>query len=234
MADFLKCAAVCLQFEGVSSTDESVSSEGAKFGITVQMLRDACDIDLTDRDGDGKLTLDDVKELTFEDAIKVFKKLYWDCWSLDSFPDTQKALLVFDAALNHGLKVGAKIVQKALLKMGYNAVVADGVFGPQTRKALLDASTEQFVDVYFDTRLDYFNALITAYSRMKEHMPAWLERLDALKLSLNSICDGDSCIPECEPADEDESGKDDEDCRRDRRDRRPRRRHGGDDGGEDE
>ena len=188
MAEFAKCAETTLQFEGVSSDSKYAESNGvaSKFGITVELLKKASNMDDFDKNSDGRITNVDVKRLDFDDAISVYKKVYWDCWSLGDLDD-QKATLVFDAAMNHGHKIAAKIVQKALIALGFDNVVADGIYGPQTRKSMLEVSTEEFIQKYFDTRMAYYNALIKAYSEQKKNLSAWEERLDALKDAISCM-----------------------------------------------
>ena len=188
MADFVKCAGMTLEFEGVNSSSEYTEAGGtaSKFGVTVDIAKRAADMDTFDKNGDGKITSKDIKKLNFDDAIIAYKKVYWDCWDLGSLDD-QKATLIFDAALNHGHRVAAKIVQKTLIRMGFNNVVADGVYGPQTRNSIADAATETFIDEYFVTRKAYYNALAEAYSDQKENLPAWMERLDALKDAISCM-----------------------------------------------
>lgn len=190
MADFAKCAAVALKFEGVSS-DSAYTEEGgvpSKFGITPEMIRNLSgDIEAFDKNCDGKINGKDIKKLTFDDAVAVYKQAYWDGWGLDSLSDDHKALLALDAALNHGRKVGAKIVQKALISLGCDAVVADGVYGPQTEKAMEEVSTEEFVDAYFASRKRYYEALADAYADQKPNLPKWMSRLDRLKEALNGL-----------------------------------------------
>lgn len=159
----------------------------SKYGITVQMAKTANDFDTFDKNGDGRITSKDISRLSFDDAMLAYKKNFWDCFGLQTLDDNQKALLVLDAMLNHGRKVGAKIVQKALIAMGFDSVVADGVYGPQTKKAMEEASTEEFVDAYFASRRRYYDALTEAYSDQKKHLPKWLARLDTLKDALNCL-----------------------------------------------
>lgn len=190
MADFAKCAAVALKFEGVNPEGEYREDGGvpSKFGVTPEMIRcSSGDIEAFDKNGDGRITNKDIKKLTFDDAVAVYKQVYWDGWGLDALDDNQKALLALDASLNHGRKVGAKIIQKALIALGHDAVVADGVYGPQTRKAMDEASTEEFVDAYFASRKRYYEALADAYSNQKPNLPKWMARLDRLKEALNGL-----------------------------------------------
>ena len=186
MADFAKCAGIALQFEGVDSEAEYTEEGGipSKYGVTVQLAKDAGDMDSFDMNGDGRITPKDIKQLTFDDAMAIYKKVYWDCWKLDELDCDQKALLVLDAALNHGHKVGAKIVQKALIGLGCDAVVADGIYGPQTKKAMAEVETEAFVAAYFESRTRYYKALARAYADQQKNMGKWMDRLERLKEAL--------------------------------------------------
>lgn len=188
MADFVKCAGTTLEFEGVSPTSEYTEKNGvpSKFGITVELAKKAADPDVFDKNSDGKITSKDIKKIDFEDAIAAYKKVYWDIWDLGTLDD-QKAALIFDAAMNHGHKVAAKIVQKALIEMGFNNVVADGVYGPQTRNSIADAATEEFIDIYFKHRKNYYNALINAYPDQEKNYSSWMERLEALKDAISCM-----------------------------------------------
>lgn len=188
MADFAKCVETTLQFEGVSSESNysEINGVSSKFGVTVELAKKTSDLDTFDKNGDGKITSKDIKKIDFDDAISAYKKVYWDCWNLDSL-DNQKATLVFDAAMNHGHKMAAKIIQKTLISLGYNNVVADGIYGPQTRKAMDEVSTEDFIQEYFITRMAYYNALANAYADQKEHLPAWKERLKALEDAISCM-----------------------------------------------
>jgi Putative secretion activating protein len=188
MADFAKCAETTLQFEGVSSDSKYTERNGnaSKFGVTVDLAKKASDMDVFDKNSDGKITSKDIQRIDFEDAIAAYKKVYWDCWDLGQL-DNQKATLIFDAAMNHGHKMAAKIVQKALIALGFDNVVADGIYGPQTRKSILEVSTEEFIAEYFEVRMAYYNALVEAYSDQKKNLPMWEERLDALKDAISCM-----------------------------------------------
>jgi hypothetical protein len=56
------------------------------------------------------------KEQSREFAKKVYKKNYWDPFKLDTWPDQQKAFMVFSSAVNPG----AGFVGRALKELGQN------------------------------------------------------------------------------------------------------------------
>lgn len=71
------------------------------------------------------VTKEEVRELTVEEAKRIYRGLYWDKINGDELP-CGIDLAVFDAAVNQGPKRAAKFLQKAL------GVKADGVIGPVT------------------------------------------------------------------------------------------------------
>lgn len=66
-----------------------------------------------------------IKDLTREEAIGIYKHLYWDVCRCDSLPP-KLALVVFDTAVNQGVGAATKMLQAAV------GAVQDGVIGPNT------------------------------------------------------------------------------------------------------
>ena len=184
MADFIKCAEMTLRYEGVSS--DANATDSSKYGITIDLIKKTGDMDTFDKNGDGKITAKDIQKLDFDDAIMAYKNIYWDRWDLGTLDD-QKAALIFDAAMNHGHKIAAKIIQRALIDLGFDDVIADGIYGPHTREAIAEASTELFISKYFEYRKAYYNALVSAYPDQEINLPLWEERLDALHDSISQM-----------------------------------------------
>lgn len=70
-----------------------------------------------------------IKKLTREGAIAIYKKQYWDTASCDDLPP-MVALAMFDCAVNQGVGAARRLLQKAL------RVKADGIIGPKTMAAV--------------------------------------------------------------------------------------------------
>lgn len=67
----------------------------------------------------------DIKALTREDAIAIYRRVYWAATKADQLP-AGLAILYFDACVNQGAGAAAHMLQLAL------GVTADGVVGPGT------------------------------------------------------------------------------------------------------
>ncbi len=76
-----------------------------------------------------------VKDLTLEQAKKLYYDHYWKCWNYDQIKDDRIAIEMFDQAVNMGPVTANKNLQKAynLLDRGKAGdLKVDGVIGPIT------------------------------------------------------------------------------------------------------
>ena len=79
----------------------------------------------------------DIRNLTIEDAKKIYKRDYWDAVKCDSIKDESVAMHVFDIAVNCGTGGAGTIVQKAINRIKGSAVLnVDGAIGSVTIAAL--------------------------------------------------------------------------------------------------
>jgi lysozyme family protein len=67
----------------------------------------------------------DIKNLTRDEAIAIYRRDYWDKCRCDELP-ASLAIITFDSAVNQGPSRAVKLLQKSL------SVTADGVMGSQT------------------------------------------------------------------------------------------------------
>lgn len=107
--------------------DSEVDRGGTtKYGISLRYLRETADGDL---DGDGDIDGDDIRLLTRDHALTLYRRDYWTANGCEIFPPAL-ALCLFDAAVHHGGRTARKLIQQGL------GIIADGIFGPQTLAAV--------------------------------------------------------------------------------------------------
>lgn len=96
----------------------------------------------------------DIKNLTLEDASKIFKKDYWDKCKCDNLPDPI-SILVADCAYNSGVKRSIMILQKAV------GTTEDGIIGPKTLEKIKQSDVQKVSQLLRDYRLEFLKSLST-------------------------------------------------------------------------
>lgn len=156
LMNFEDAVEIVLDFEGGYVFDANDPGGETKFGISKRAYPQW-----------------DIKNLTKEKAISIYKHDYWDPVGCDKLPPALR-LLVFDCAVNQGQTVARKLLQKAL------GVIQDGILGPVTFDALKDINEMQIVDRYAKARLDRYTSL----PHWKHYGKGWSRRL----LDVSLIC----------------------------------------------
>jgi lysozyme family protein len=111
----------------------------------------------------------DIKNLTLEDASKIFKKDYWDKCKCDDLPDPL-SMLVADCAYNSGVKKSAQILQKAV------GATEDGIIGPKTIQLVKQQDVQKTSWLLRDYRLEYLKTLST----WKTYGNGWNNRIQMM------------------------------------------------------
>lgn len=95
-----------------------------------------------------------IKELTKEDAKKIYKQDFWDRIDGDELPE-DVAFQVFDAAVNHGIGNAIRMLQRAI------GVVDDGHFGPLSHAGVRRLAHVDLVLLFNAERLNFYTKLST-------------------------------------------------------------------------
>lgn len=163
MTHFERAIEIVLQSEGRYSNDPRDPGGETNYGISDR--RDGKIDGLVDVTGNGAGDVP-VADLTREQAIVIYKREYWDKLRLDEMPWPIN-LYVFDTAVNQGLSVAPRILQKAL------GVPQDGVLGRVTMSALERANTTHLAFLIMaDRALRY-----TGTRNFDTYGRGWLKRL---------------------------------------------------------
>lgn len=135
-------------------------------GVTIGTLR-RLGMDL---DGDGDVDVTDLKRLTDADAVKVYKRFYWDAVQADMLPSGID-YTVADFAVNSGPSRAARHLQTAL------NVRSDGHIGPVTIEAARKADPVAVVRAIHSSRLGFLRGLGTwgTFGR------GWTRRVDDVR-----------------------------------------------------
>lgn len=114
----------------------------------------------------------DIANLTLEDAKLIYKRDFWDRYSIDKFPATLRHD-VFDFAVNSGGATAIRHLQRVL------GVVDDGVVGPVTLRKLAESDPILVEKKYLGSRLQF----MTRLRNWPNHGRGWASRIADLLMA---------------------------------------------------
>lgn len=118
-------------------------------------------------------TVDDLKNMTDEQWMYIFKKGFWNPIQVDKIENDYLALMVIDMGWMSGVKNAVKKIQKCL------GCKADGIVGPITLSKL-NSMQDAFTRIY-EMRKQYYFDLCDINYKYTVFLKGWLNRLDDLK-----------------------------------------------------
>lgn len=116
----------------------------------------------------------DIAALTKEEAVKIYKRDYWDKAMCGEIPYPLDVLL-FDTAVNHGVDRAVKILQESL------GIAADGIIGQKTIAAARNTNNSIYT-VFMINRMFAYTAA-KSWPTFKE---GWKNRLVALSKEVDA------------------------------------------------
>lgn len=144
--------------EGGYVNDPDDPGGATNYGVTIHTMR-RLGLDL---DRDGKVTAEDVRRLTRDQAREIFVRHYFVGPRINLLPEELQAS-VFDMYVNAGGNA-VRILQRMLNKMGH-ALAVDGAIGPKTAGAAQEAAKKargSLADAYGIERRNYYYRLADA------------------------------------------------------------------------
>lgn len=116
---FQKAALHVLQLEGDYSNDPYDYGGETKYGIAKKYYPDL-----------------DIKNLTLEQALQIYKRDYWDVFWGDRIQSQEICTKMLDIALNMGPSRAIRFLQDALNHVDKLSLAVDGIMGPETLRAV--------------------------------------------------------------------------------------------------
>lgn len=185
MANFDLYFPILLKHEGGLVDDKDDPGGITNLGVSINFALSTIDIDAdgykdADVDMDGDVDADDIRKLTSDKSKKLYKLYFWDKIRGDQIKSQSIAEIVFDHAVNAGIKSTGLILQKALNSM-FSEVVIDGQIGPKTIEFTNKTSGKILFDLIKQGRVDYYNNLVTKKPILKKFLKGWLNRVNSFK-----------------------------------------------------
>lgn len=117
----------------------------------------------------------DIKNLTKEYAVTLYKKNYWEKFPFYAIKDDDVAIKMFDLAVNMGTKKAIQILQRALTKCGIK-LIDDGVAGTLTLDAINKIDAATLLIAMKECAADYYRAIVANNPAQQVFLKGWLNR----------------------------------------------------------
>lgn len=116
----------------------------------------------------------DIRNLTLENAIAIYKRDYWDKIKGDQIKSYGVAFAIFDQAVNRGVVSAIKTAQKAVGQKD------DGLLGPMTLNAINAKPEGQFLDSFISLSKKSYQDIVSRNPAQEVFINGWMNRLDSL------------------------------------------------------
>jgi hypothetical protein len=172
---FQKCFEIVLAREGGFSNHPEDKGGPTNLGITMSVLKEWRN---KDKDENEDVTIDDVRNLTRDEAREIYRTRYWNLLQCDELPKGVD-LVVFDFGVNAGPSRSAKMLQKIIGADG------DGSIGPVTIGACKLTPARDIITKMSDMRLEYYKERPNAATFLN----GWTNRTEVVKRAALEMLD---------------------------------------------
>ncbi|MEM6625555.1 MAG: glycosyl hydrolase 108 family protein [Pseudomonadota bacterium] len=140
-----------------------------------------------------------VRNITDSEIEEIYFAGYWQPARCPEMPSEALAILMFDAAVNHGPRRAIKLLQQA---SGVPASSVDGRWGPQSRGYMMKAAADigGLVDRCLLKREAFYHTIVRANPALNSFIRGWLNRIANLRSHLNPFLIAAGVIDDTESA----------------------------------
>jgi lysozyme family protein len=121
-------------------------------------------------------TEDDMRNLTYEQALEIYKKQYWTPQNLSLFNNQSVANLIYDGCVNQGIQAMKDIVRAAYIENGIQLGSLENPFQEKWIKMANTLDHQLLFNSIKDGRESRYKESIT----FKTHGDGWLNRLNSI------------------------------------------------------
>jgi len=155
---FLRAVEVVLKHEGGYVHDPRDPGGETKYGISKRSYPSL-----------------DIASLTREDAIAIYYRDFYSKYGYGRLNDEAVATKVFDMAVNMGPATAHRLLQEALVFLGYDIAV-DGIIGPQTIVAANRADPRRLLQVLRWLAAHHYYRIAAQRPQSRAFLIGWLRR----------------------------------------------------------
>lgn len=179
-AKFDAAIRVVFHHEGFWSDDPADPGGPTVWGVSLRYART-----IGDRDGDGFADLDldrdgdvdaaDLRRLSAEQALALYRAEWWDRYGYGRLAD-DVAFKLFDYAVNMGAAQAHKVAQRAARAVSPDRLIEDGVLGKRTIAALNGANHLGLTAALRSEAAGFYRSLVARNPALARFEGGWLNR----------------------------------------------------------
>ncbi len=167
MAEFLQAVNLVLHNEGLLVDDKQDAGGITAYGISYRFYKSKLN---------PSATADDIKRLTREDAISIYKTYFWDKAPFVEIHSQKLCNKLFDLSVNCGLSHSVGFLQKGINDAFGQHLVIDGQLGAKTLHMANELdSTIVYAALVAQAEI-YYRDIATRANNQK-YLNGWLHRL---------------------------------------------------------
>lgn len=180
MTDFAKALSFVLATEK-GFVDHPHDKGGAtNWGISLRLLKSLSSDKLREYGFSCEIpTIDDVRDMTFEQAKAIYRGEFWLHAPFDQIKEQDIGNYVFDMAINMGISPAIKCVQRAIWSVfkSQEKCRVDGILGENTLKILNEFMYEdEILPAIRSERAGDYRVIVAANPEQKDFINGWLTR----------------------------------------------------------
>lgn len=156
-----------LKWEGGFANDPLDKGGATNKGITIDTFRQFYDKDAT---------VEQLKRITDEQWLHVFKSGYWDRWQADRITNQSVANILVDWVWASGVN-GIKIPQRVL------GIADDGIVGEKTIAALNAQNPAEFFSKIHAERIKFVDDIVRRNPTQARFINGWKNRINDIKFT---------------------------------------------------
>jgi len=172
MNNFDKAMDYILVNEGGYANVRHDRGGATNFGITMATLS---------RHRKKAVSVQDVKDLTVDEAGEIYWDYYWLPNSLDQVKSAPICICIFDIGIVRGVTVGAKYAQEICSYIYEEPLAIDGHIGPKSIASLNSVSEKRFVELYSDRAEQGFRGIVKVHPNQEKFLKGWIARAMRLR-----------------------------------------------------